>query len=93
MQPLMSRRIPKYRHFKPKNLGVVRLDGRDHYLGRYDSPESWEAYHRLIAQWLAGQGKPLPVAEPTDRVKTVSEVILAYQKFARTYYVRDGEPS
>lgn len=45
-----SRRIPKYRHFKPKNLGVVRVDGRDIYLGKYDSPESWEKYHRLIAE-------------------------------------------
>ena len=30
-----SRRIPKYRHYKPKNLGVVRIDGRDHYLGAH----------------------------------------------------------
>lgn len=41
---------PKYRHHKPKNLGVVvRIDGKDHYLGRYDSPESWEKYHRLVS--------------------------------------------
>jgi hypothetical protein len=25
--------LPKYRHYKPKNLAVVRLDGKDHYLG------------------------------------------------------------
>ncbi len=42
-------RPPKYRHYKPKNLGVVRINGRDHYLGRYDSPES---YDRLVAEWL-----------------------------------------
>jgi len=28
-------RIPKYRHFRPKDLAVVRIDGRDYYLGRY----------------------------------------------------------
>ena len=44
---------PKYRHYKPKNLGVVRIAGRDHYLGDFNSPESWEKYHRLIAEWLA----------------------------------------
>ena len=26
-------RLPKYRHFKPKDLAIVRLDGQDHYLG------------------------------------------------------------
>jgi len=34
--PPSRRRIPKYRHYKPKNLGVVRLDGKDVYLGKYD---------------------------------------------------------
>ena len=42
---------PKYRHYKPKNLGVVRIDGRDHYLGKFNSDESWEKYHRLLAEW------------------------------------------
>ncbi len=45
--------LPKYRHYKPKNLAVVRIDGKDHYLGRYGSPESQETYRRLVAQWLA----------------------------------------
>lgn len=44
---------PKYRHYKPRNLAVVRLSGRDHYLGTYGSPESKEAYARLIAEFIA----------------------------------------
>jgi hypothetical protein len=47
-----SPRIPKCRHFKPKNLAVVRIEGRDYYLGEYDSPERHEAYRRVIAKWL-----------------------------------------
>ena len=46
------RRVPKYRHYKPKNLGVVRIEGKDHYLGKYQSPKSLEEYHRLIAELL-----------------------------------------
>jgi len=72
MVPHMSqarRSNPKYRHYKPKNLGVVRIDGKDHYLGRYDSPESWEKYHRLVAEWLSrGQNSgpdPVTSAKPT----------------------------
>lgn len=41
--------VPKYRHFRPKNLGVVRLNGRDFYLGEYGSPASLEKYRRLVA--------------------------------------------
>jgi hypothetical protein len=29
--------LPKYRHYRPKDLAVVRLDGKNHYLGKYDS--------------------------------------------------------
>ena len=50
--PLSRQHLPKYRHYKPKNLAVVRIDGRDVYLGRYDSPESREKYRRVVAEWL-----------------------------------------
>jgi len=59
------RRIPKYRHYKPNDLAVVRIDGRDHYLGKYNSPESREKYHRLIAEWL-GRSPALPSGFDTD---------------------------
>ncbi len=39
-----SSRQPKYRHSKSKNLAVVRLDGKDGDLGRFNTPESWEKY-------------------------------------------------
>ena len=45
------RQLPRYRHDKPKNLAVVRIEGHDHDLGRYDSSESHEKYHRLLAEW------------------------------------------
>ena len=44
-------RVPSYRHYRPKGLGVVRLDGRDIYLGPHGSEESVERYNRLIAEW------------------------------------------
>ena len=45
-------RTPKYRHQKARGLAVVTLDGQDHFLGPYDSPESWEKYHRLVADHI-----------------------------------------
>jgi hypothetical protein len=40
------RRIPKYQLFKPRNLAKVRLEGKDIYLGPYDSPESHDKYKK-----------------------------------------------
>jgi integrase len=91
-------RLPKYRHYKPKNLAVVRLIGKDHYLGAYGSPESWEKYHRLTLQWQRSGEVPAPCpdAEPAgDGLGvSVSELILAFLRHAQGYYRRaDGTPT
>jgi integrase len=89
-------RLPKYRHYKPKNLAVVRIDGKDHYLGRYGSEESREKYRRLVAEWLAAGGAtghtPLVRTAQVEAL-TVNELILAYVRFADGYYVKDGLPT
>ncbi len=41
---------PAYRHYKPKDLAVVRIHGRDCYLGPYGFPESQEKYARLMTE-------------------------------------------
>lgn len=85
-------RIPSYRLHKARGLAVVTLDGKDHYLGPYDSPESWEKYHRLIADHLANRGKPV-LPPPTGEPLTIQRLCLAYSDFAETYYVKDGKPT
>ena len=42
-------RQPSYRLHKARNCAVVTINGKNHYLGPYDSPESHEKYARLIA--------------------------------------------
>ena len=89
-------RIPKYRHYKPKNLGVVRINGHDEYLGRYNSAESWEKYHRLIAEWLGKGQQSLP--QPADKADEappllINDLVLAYWQFARSHYLKDGKPT
>jgi hypothetical protein len=70
-------RLPKYRHYRPKDLAVVRIAGKDHYLGRYGSEQSREAYRRLIVEHLAA---PLPPSSPPgpDAGLTIDGLILAY---------------
>ncbi len=48
------KKVPAYRHQKSRNLAVVRINGKDFYLGRYGTPESKAAYKRLIGEWKAG---------------------------------------
>jgi len=84
-------RQPKYRHYKPKNLAVVRIGGKDHYLGEYDSKESWQKYHKLLADCQSRQGlPPAPVPDQSGFIG-VSVVVEAYLNFAKTYYRRDGQ--
>ncbi len=83
---------PSYRR-QPRPSGdraFVELDGTRHYLGIYDSPESRERYHRLLAEWTASGGH-LHV----DREEiTVIELVARFWSHAEGYYRRpDGSPS
>ena len=96
----MPRRVPSYRHFKPKNLGLVVIDGRQFYLGRYGSPESVAEYNRLIQEWMAAGSPPQrpgprrKPAESSTAPTTVDEMILAFWKHAEVHYrAPDGEPT
>lgn len=90
----MGIRIPTYRLHKARNLAVVTLAGQDHYLGKYGTPESWEKYHRLIAEWLANKENPPATLEQEEKATiTVLELIHAYWKHAKTYYVKNGAPT
>lgn len=97
--PRPKKSVPKYCLHKASGRAVVRIDGRDHYLGPHGSAESWDAYHRLIAEWTARQREraespaPAGITRAASTQLTVVEVIHKYWTFAKTYYVRDGQPT
>jgi integrase len=89
-----NRPPPKYRHYQPKNLAVVRIDGTDHYLGTYGSPESWEKYHRLLAERLAVKSDRLSFPRPAATSElSINELLNAFRVFAEGNYVKDGKPT
>ena len=93
-----QRRIPAYRRHKPSGLAVVRIHGKDFYLGKYDSPESHREYERLIAHWLAGRGQPHVPGQGAHQAAphaelTINELLLAYWGHAEGYYVKNGRPT
>jgi len=88
-----SSQLPRYRHHKARNLAVVRLGGRDHYLGPWKSLASYVEYDRLIAEYLANGRRPLDDQEGQDDAPTVAELMVAYRQYAQQYYRKDGRPT
>ena len=81
----MPVRTPSYRLHKSSGQAVVTIHGRDHYLGKHGSPESEQAYRRVVAEWLAsGRVGQDARREPGSSGPTVEEVILAFWRRAET---------
>jgi hypothetical protein len=60
--PSPAPRVPNYRRHKPTGQAVVTLNGRDIYLGKWNTKESRTEYDRIIGEWLAA-GRSLPKPE------------------------------
>ncbi|CAN5615558.1 tyrosine-type recombinase/integrase [soil metagenome] len=93
-------RQPSYRLHKPRNSAVVTINGKNHYLGPWQSPESHEKYAALVAEWKRNGGSSPTQTTPTnastttpESTQTVSMLILAYFKHAQTYYVKHSKPT
>jgi hypothetical protein len=80
-------RVPKLCRHRATGRAVVRLNGKDFYLGRYGSAAAKAEYDRLITEWLA-HGRQLP--RPDDGLP-ISELIVALVRWAGTYYLKGGQ--
>ena len=96
------KRVPRYRLHRASGQAIVTIDGRDVYLGKHGTTASREAYQEKIEQWRHSlqraesrrfnQVPKEQIAAP-DMVTTVTELIVAYVKFALLYYCKDGKPT
>jgi integrase len=93
--PRKRSHVPSYRLHKPSGQARVIINGQHIYLGRYGSRESREKYSRLIAELATSPGPDsiAPAAKGCFQNLTIDELILAYWRFAETYYTKDGEPT
>ena len=90
----MSRAMPKYcRHPNGQAyIKTVRINGgQPLYLGPYGSEKSKLAYQRALKRLNADVTLAPELASDPDR--TIVELIVAYQEFARRYYAKDGVPN
>eukprot|EP01047_Picozoa_sp_COSAG01_P004494 COSAG01_NODE_148_length_24037_cov_219.235859_12_plen_375_part_00 len=84
-----SRSLPSYSKHKASGQAVVRLSGRDIYLGPYGTKASKSEYDRLTGEWLAN-GRRLPL-KIDDKPISLIELTADYLKYAKTYYVKNGK--
>jgi integrase len=91
-------KVPSYRLHKATGQAFVQVKGRRIYLGRYGTEPSQERYRRFVAELVASPAAELsrstagldvrPGASPE-----IAEIALAYWRFAKGYYVKDGSPT
>lgn len=86
-----SVRVPSYRLHRPSGQAVVTLSGRDFYLGPHGTKASKNAYDRIVGEWQA-RGRRLEMPAESGGL-TMSELILAYWRFAERHYVKGGKPT
>tara|TARA_R110002111_G_scaffold244674_1_gene306917 strand:+ start:114 stop:1361 length:1248 start_codon:yes stop_codon:yes gene_type:complete len=91
----MTRKVPAYRKRSNSNTAVLTLmdsvtkQRREYKLGVYNSPESLEMYHNLIAKWEASNRCLPRIVKPDEQDQTgpsVSAVCLEYIRWAKEYY-------
>lgn len=84
--------VPAYCRHKASNQAYVTIGGRERYLGPYGSPESREAYARLIASGLPAELKP---AHSGSRIGlSINQLVLEYwNRHARIYHANTGKPT
>lgn len=66
-----TRGVPSYRLHKSTGQARVIISGKHIYLGKYDTPESWEKYSRVVAGWLSGQSGSISAIPRTRCVDQV----------------------
>lgn len=78
-------RVPSYRLHRPSGQAVVTLNGQDHYLGKFETQASRDAYNQLIVTWLS-HGRSLPLEERRATVVCVAEVCDVFLKWCSREY-------
>src|SRR4051794_4280770 len=88
--PRLLNRNPAYRKHKATGQAVVTLNGRDYYLGQWQSAASKAEYERRIRQWQAAGGQSADRREEL----TFYELLAAFLGYAKTYHVdASGNPN
>lgn len=87
--PKLKNLVPKYRLHKASGQAVVTIQGKDHYLGLWNSKASKAEYNRITGEWLVSGRSTRALTRETDL--TIVELCQAYWRFAEQYYGSTGK--
>ena len=85
--------VPAYRLHKASGQARVIINREHIYLGKFGSPESREAYARLIAELAANHYSPgaTNAQSGSETPISINAAVLAYWNFVKAHYVKDGK--
>ena len=87
--PRLVHPVPKCRKHRASGQAIVTIGGTHHYLGPHGTKASHALYDRLMAEFLSAGRQ---VVEPAKaRAISVVEVLDAYWRHCKDYYVKDGK--
>ena len=89
--PRLTHQVPKYRKHRASGQAIVTIAGRDHYLGPHGTKASHALYDRLVAEFLSAGRQVIEPAKASS--VTVVEVLAAFWRHCKVYYVKDGKPT
>ncbi len=75
--------LPKYSLHKPTGQARVRINGKDHWLGKHGSPDSYERYSSFLLEWQQNS-RQVPAKV------TFGQLSQMYRKYAEKHYVKNG---
>ena len=82
--------VPNLRLHKPSRQAVVTPSGEDSYCGPWGTKIALAQYDRHVSEWLARGRRPLVHTDETSSL-TVVELVVAYKRFAKGYYRKNGK--
>jgi len=89
--PRLTHQVPKYRKHRASGQAIVTIAGKDHYLGPHGTKASHALYDRLVAEYLSAGRQVIEPAKASS--VTVVEVLAAFWRHCKLYYVKDGKPT
>ncbi len=86
-----KQQIPTYRLHRGSGQAVVRIKGRDQYIGVHGSPESKVKYQEIVRKAMSDLAKTEIERSVTLHVDiTIAELAARYLTHAETYYTKNG---
>ncbi|MBC7821556.1 MAG: hypothetical protein IAG10_32120 [Planctomycetaceae bacterium] len=94
-----KKKLPVYRHHKPSGQARIRWQGREIYLGKFESPESRQRFAELLTKIVTGATLDIDVAARRTRNNapehegrlSINELCVLFFKHAEQHYRKDGK--